>query len=307
MINRFDIRDSQVLPCDDPNVVAPITVFTAPTEAEKKQLCEEFGIDEHTINSALDPDEQARLDFDPGYLAILYKRPRNLSGPDRFLFKVSTAGLFLIRGRLVIVVQESVDVFGTRIFKRVRDLDDIVPRIMSYSITHFLEHIKVITMISDEMEVKIQGSMENKYLLALFSLEKSMVYYVSALSSNVLLIDKLKINAQKYGFDAVAQEFLDELAADANQALHQAEMHSNILASMMDARASIVANNLNGIMKTLSFITIGIMMPNLVLSLFSMNVGLPFPDNSWWPFWVIVVAAGSSVFAFYWLKKKMKW
>lgn len=305
MIARYTLRDAQVVPCEDDT--APIMVVTSPDEAERRMLVEQWQIDEHMLQSALDPDEQARLDFEPDYLAVVYKRPKNLSTGGSLLFRVGTAGLFLTNERLVIVVQDSLDVFNQRLFRRVRNLRDLMLRVMYYSITHFLEHMKVITMMSDELEQKLQTSMENKYLLHLFSLEKSMVYYVSALSTNAALIDKLRVNTGKFNFSEDDHEFLEDMTADSLQALRQAEMYSNILASMMDARASIVANNLNVVMKILTLITIGIMLPNLVVSLFSMNVEMPFQHDNPIAFWAILLLCISSVFVFMLFKRRMRW
>ena len=90
------------------------------------------------------------------------------------------------------------------------------------------------------------------------------------------------------------------------QCYEQAEIYSNILASMMDARVSIVSNNLNWLMKTLTIITIAIMLPTLVVSIFSMNVEFP---GKYHPsmFWFIVGLAGLSVLAVRWIWRWKGW
>ena len=87
----------------------------------------------------------------------------------------------------------------------------------------------------------------------------------------------MKHNAAKIGFTPENLEFIDDMIIENSQCYEQAEIYSNILASMMDARVSIVSNNLNWLMKTLTIITIAIMLPTLVVSIFSMNV--PFPGQ----------------------------
>jgi magnesium transporter len=161
-------------------------------------------------------------------------------------------------------------------------------------------------MITDSLEDKISSSMENKYLLNLFTLEKSLVYYLNAINSNSMLIEKLKTNAAKIGFSPEGLEFLDDIIIENSQCYRQAEIYSNILASMMDARASIVSNNLNVLMKTLNIITIGIMVPTFVVSAFSMNVGIPL---SWHPaaFWMVMGLALVSVVAFMLFWRFKKW
>ncbi len=121
-----------------------------------------------------------------------------------------------------------------------------------------------------------------------------------------MLIEKLQNNAAKIGFTPGALEFLDDIIIENNQCHEQAEIYSNILASLMDARASIVSNNLNVLMKTLNIITIGIMVPTLVVSIFSMNVGIPLPKHPL-AFWIIMGLAATSIIGFGILGKLKKW
>ena len=145
----------------------------------------------------------------------------------------------------------------------------------------------------------------NKYLLNLFTLEKSLVYYLAAINSNSMLIEKIKNSALKLGMTPKNIELLDDVTIESKQCARQAEIYSSILASLMDARASIVANNINVLMKTLNIITIGIMMPTLVVSIFSMNVELPLMHKrSPYHFWLVMVLAIVSVIVFLILWKR---
>ncbi|MBI4727183.1 magnesium transporter CorA family protein [candidate division TA06 bacterium] len=261
-------------------------------------------MDEHTLNSALDPDEQSRLEFEPEHLALILKRPQNYSAREEFLFKVSSFGLFLFKDRLAVVVSEDIPLFEGKIFNRVSSLSDAALKLIYRSIYHFVEHLKIINIVSDSLESKINSSMENRYLLNLFTLEKSLVYF-NAINSNSMVIEKLKSNSTKIGFTPEEHEFLDDITIENNQCYKQADIYSNILASLMDARVSIVSNNLNVLMKTLNIITIGIMVPTFVVSAFSMNVKIPIQEHPW-AFWIILALALVSVagFMIFWRFKK---
>ena len=272
----------------------PIWVFIDPDKDEKRYLVEELKIDEHTLNSSLDPDELARLEFEPDHIALIYKRPKNYSGKDQFLFKTGSSGVFLFKDRMVMVLSEDIPLFDGKQFTRVVALNDLLLKLLFRSVYHFLEHLKIISMISDELEQKVNTSMENKYLINMFTLEKSLVYYLNAINSNSMLIEKLKMNAVKIGFTPEETEFLDDLVIENNQCIKQAEIYSNILASLMDARVSIVSNNLNILIKTLNIITIAIMVPTLVVSAFSMNVKIPIAYHPQ-AFWMIMGMATVSV------------
>jgi magnesium transporter len=282
-----------------------VTIFAGPDEAEKRYLIDELKLDEHTFNSALDPDELSRLEFEPDHAAVIFKRPKNYSAAEQFLFKVASVGAFLFKDRLEIVISEDVPLFDGTQFTRIHSPADVILKLISRSIIHFREHLKVISTISDELQGEINTSMGNKHLINMFTLQKSLVYYVNAINSNGALLDKLKNNAAKIGFSTEEIEFLDDIIIENSQCYKQADIYSNILASLMDARASIVSNNLNVLMKTLNIITIMIMVPTFVVSAFSMNVRIPlaYHTNA---FWIIMGLAVLSVLGLmiYWRKKK---
>ena len=284
----------------------PIWIFVNPDEQEKRCLIDELKVDEHTLASALDPDELSRLEFEENHVAIIFKRPRNYSAEDQLVFRVSSIGAFLFKDKLAVVVSEDHPMFEGKMFGRVATLPRVLLRLLYRSIYHYLEHLKVMNLVSDELERKINTSMDNRYIINLFALEKSLVYYLNSITANGVLIERLKNNAQKMGLTTEDIELLDDLLIENNQCFKQAEIHSNILASLMDARASIVGNNLNMLMKTLNIITIGIMVPTLVVSAFSMNVRIPMQTFAH-AFWVIMALALISMAGVFFVWKRMRW
>ena len=293
MLKRLAIHDGRLTATEDPG--APLRIYIAPTESERRHLVDDLHLDEHTLASSLDPDELCRLEFEPDHFAIICKRARSYTAQDNMLFRVLSAGMFLFKDFLVIVLAEDVPLLEGRQFLRVTSLQDIILKVIHRAILHFEEHLKVINIISGQLEQEISTAMENRHLLNLFTLEKSLVYYVNAINSNGVLIGKLRNNAVKLGLTPDNLELLDDVSIENDQCRQQAQIYSDILASMMDARVSIVSNNLNLLMKTLNIITIGIMMPTLVVSIFSMNVLLPLPqgEDAWWPFWVVMAIAAA--------------
>ena len=310
MLKRLQIADGKLVEqgADAPAASGQVLVYIMPDEAERRYLIDTLKLDEHTLNSSLDPDELSRLEFEPEHVAMILKRPKNYSSEDNFQFKVASTGLFLFKDKLVIVISEDAPLFEGRQFVRITALTDIVLKLIYRAIFHFVEHLKVINMISAQIEQEINTAMENRHLLNLFTLEKSLVYYLNAINSNAVVIEKLKNAAGKLGFTPENVEFIDDIIIENNQCREQAGIYSNILAGLMDARASIVSNNLNVLMKTLNIITIGIMLPTLVVSIFSMNVKLPLPqEEGLWPFWVVMaLAVGSAMLVGYiWWRKKL--
>jgi magnesium transporter len=305
MLKKYQILERRV--CETlEETESPVMVFVNPDENEKKFLINELKLDEHTLNSALDPDEQARMEFEPEHLALIVKCPKNYSGSDQFFFKVLSFGLFLFKDKVVVVTAGDIPLFDGKYFLKIGSVQDVFLKLIFRSISHFLEHLKIINQVSDELEHKINASMENRYLLNLFTLEKSLVYYLNAINSNTIVVEKLKVNAAKIGFSQEQAEYLDDIFIENNQCFRQAEIYSNVLAGLMDARVSIVSNNLNVLMKTLNIITIGIMVPTFVVSVFSMNVSIPFKDHPF-AFWIILGISLVFVTAFMLFWKLKKW
>jgi len=303
MVKAYEIAAGKVLESTDES--APILLYVNPDAEEKRRLVDVLKLDEHTLHSALDPDELPRLEFEPEHLAAIVKRPRKFSEREQFLFRVNSMGLFLYKDRLVIVVPEDGLALSGKVFQNVATLPDVMLGILYNSIFHFLEHLKVISMMSDDLEHKINTSMENRHLLGLFALIKSLVYYLNAIRGNGVIIARLKNAGARIGLTVAQTEFLDDISVENDQCYKLAEIHSNVFSSLMDARASIVNNNLSVLMKTLNMITIGIMVPTFVVSAFSMNVPIPLQRYATM-FWLILglaAASGFSVLA-YWRYKR---
>jgi len=304
MLKRFNVVDQRMTEVTaDPCLVS---LYVNPDEAEKRYLIDTLKIDEHTLNSALDPDELSRLEFEPEHMAIIFKRPKSYSYKDQFVFRSASTGLFLFKDRLIIVISEDVPVFDGTHLMRSNTPAYVMLRTIYRSIFHFLEHLRVISSISDQLQDKINRAMENRYLINLFTLEKSLVYYLNSINSNSGLLEKIRLNAPKFGFTIEESELLEDTLIENSQCYRQSEMYSNILASLMDARASIVSNNINVLVKTLNIITICIMVPTLVVSAFSMNVAIPFQKHPY-AFWIILSFATVSVLTVVYIWWRRKW
>ncbi len=304
MLKKYNVVGGKLTETQEKDAL--LFIYINPDEGEKKHLIDDLKLDEHTLGSALDPDELARLEFEPKHTAIIFKRPEPYSHKDEFLFRIASTGAYIFKDRLVIVISEDVPLLDGIQQIKMATPGYLLLRLIYRSIYHFLGHVKVISAISDELQDKINRAMENRYLINLFSLQKSLVYYLNFINSNGVVLEKLKLNANKIGFSTEELELLDDTLIENNQCYRQAEIYSNILASLMDARASIVSNNLNVLMKTLTLITIMIMVPTFVVSAFSMNVKIPLSDFSF-AFWIILGLAATSVLSIIVIWRRKGW
>lgn len=302
----FRVEAGRLVACESEE--ARIIVYNSPTIDDEAEMQEFYNIDFHTLQSSLDPDELSRLEFESDHAAIIFKRPKSFCADDNFLLKLTSTGIFVYEDHLVIVMPDDAPIFEGRVPFQVESIQDVILRLLYQSTLHFEGHLKAITMLSDSLERRISTSMENRYLLNMFALEKSLVYIVNSISSNGALLEKMKTAAGKLGFDHEQVGILEDLIIENQQCNRRAEIHSQVIGGMMDARASIVSHNLNQLIKKFTIWTVAIMLANLVVGIFSMNVDLPIPmEKHSWPFWLInlmALFAGGFVF---WLWRVKKW
>jgi magnesium transporter len=280
MLKRYTIDCGKIVEIPDDGM---IHLYINPDEAEKKYLIDKLQIDEHTLTSALDPNELGRIEFDVAHVALIIKRPKRYRAEDNFLFKVESVGLFMFKEQLIMVINEEFPVFEGRQVTKVADIKDLVLKIIHRSTFHFEEHLKVISMCSDELETSINTSVGNKQLLSMFTLEKSLVFYLNAIGSNGRVIDKIKATAPKMGLSKENIEYLDDLAIENAQCNEMANIYSQVISGLMDARASVISNNLNVMMKNLNALVIAVAVPSFFagvggMSEFSGMIGF----KNWW-------------------------
>lgn len=285
MLKKYVISNKKLLETDAAQ--AQVYVYTNPTVEEQRFLVDSYQIDEHTLASALDPDELPRLEFEPEHIVTIYKRPKNYSGKDQLEFKVASVGMFLFEDKLIVVLAEDIPLFVGKRFLAVSTIKEIFLKLVYNSISHYVEHLRIIHMISEEIEDKMTEAMDNTYLFNLFSLEKSLVYYAEAITSNGFVFEKMRNLSARIGFEEKDEEMLDDIIVENMQCKTQADIYSNILAQLLGARASIVSNNLNLLIKKLNVITIWMMVPTLVVSAYGMNVALPMAQHPH-AFWMLM-------------------
>ena len=288
MLKYYKIENGRITKAPDEDS-ADIVLMDSPSQEQRGVLVKMYEIAEHTIASAFDNDELSRVEYDDDFTTIVFKKPRNYTAEDNFEFRVESFGIFVFEDWVLLLSDSEIPLMDSRRFSKIDSLNTFVVKLLNYSVYHFNEHLKIINRISEELEDKLQNTLDNKYLLYMFTLNKGLIYYVSALNSNEALLKKLQMG-RGMQFDENERELLDDVVIENRQSLQQAEIYANILASLMDARASVVNNNMNELMRTLNIVTIAITIPTFVASIFGMNVKFPFGlgEGNPFSFWIIV-------------------
>jgi len=302
----YRLEGGRLISCDPSE--ATVIVYSVPTVDDEAEMQELYNIDFHTLQSSLDPDELSRLEFEADHAAIIFKRPKSFCADDNFLLKLTSTGVFVYEDHLVIVMPDEAPIFEGRVPFPVQGIQDVILRLLYQTTLHFEGHLKAINMLSESLERRISTSLENRYLLNMFALEKSLVYIINSIGSNGALLERMKTAAEKLGFDREQSGVLEDLIIENQQCYRRSEIYAQVIGGLMDARASIVSHNLNQLIKKFTIWTIAIMLANLIVSIFSMNVKIPGQDlPGWTAFLFINILAVGSGFAVLWLWKVRKW
>ena len=283
MLRCYNLVDGRVQLSPD-GAEGMIQVYSAPTEEEKNYLVEKCGIDEYTLSSALDEDEISRIEYEPNYTAVIMKRPRNFQVDRRMSFRVSSIGAFLFKDKIIVLQAEHMPLFDHgRMPLRGNTVQGVLLRLLHHATAHFLQHLRIIRNISDEIETKIEYAVTNKSLVNMFSLLKSLTYYESATSGNLVLLARLRNDAAKIGFNEDEIDFLEDISAENKQCDNLANIYAGILTGMSDARVSVVSNNLAMIMKYLAIINVVFMPLTVITGLGGMSEFTMMTEGVWWP------------------------
>ena len=282
-----------------------------PSENEIKKVCENINIQEDFIRDALDYEEKARIDQEEDDNTILFvvDVPIVEKSDDNDIYTTMPLGMIVVRDDFFVTVSlkknKIIDDFEKKKIKNFQTYKKtrFIFQILYLNSSYYLDYLKKINKETEIAEYILKNSMKNKELLKLLSLEKGLVYFTTSLKSNELVMEKTmrgKI-VKLYEED---EEILEDAIIENRQAIEMAQIYRDILNGTMDAYASIISNNLNGVMKFLTSITIILAVPTMISSFWGMNVELPFQHNSMGFVIMIFIAVISTLLVTWWLNKK---
>ena len=236
----------------------PISVFAAPTKDERQLLHDGLGIDEHTLNSVLDPEEISRLEFDPltERTSIIWKRPDRRADMDAARFELSSVGIFVDPGRLTIVVADEVQPIDLSRIREAQSSGELVLRMMQATVEEFLARLRAIKRIAGHIQAELNRTLDNRALVRMFDLTEDLIYYVDAIGGNGVVLTKLRASAERVGLTSQDLELLEDLTIDNGQADRQGNIYTTVLAGLLDARGNIVNNNMNVLIKSLTVVNV---------------------------------------------------
>ena len=258
-----------------------------PTYDEIQKVSLVLNLDESFLRNSLDVDERSRIEIEDDCILIITNIPIM---EDEGSYDTLPLGIILTERGFITVSSKKNRVMSsfnseTSSSFDTRDKRKFLLDILFRSTKYYLKDLNDIYKQSEKIEEELRKTMKNKALFELFEIQKSLVYFTTALRDNYMVLQKimrLTQSAKPSSFFKFAENNIDSLEdviIENKQALEMVEMHRNILENMMDAFASIISNNLNIVMKFLTSIAIIFAIPTMFSSFWGMNVAVPFAHN----------------------------
>ncbi len=265
--------------------------LSEPTQAEMDKVQAAFDLVPEFLTDPLDKDERARVEYDEDTSStlIVVRVPMADTSEDAVPYTTVPYGIVITPNVVVTVCAQR-----TALTDEFRQMRKICPpyvrhrfvfNILLRAATLYLRYLREIRDEADSIERELHKALKNGSLLDLLDLQKSLVYFTTSLNADEIMVSRLTTMRQ-LGVNEDDRDFLDDVVIEYRQAYEMASIHSNILTGTMDSFASVISNNLNVVMKSLTVVSIIFMIPTLVASIYGMNLGqngygLPFANSEY--------------------------
>ncbi len=280
---------------------------TCPTDEDQQMLEEKFSIPDYFMNDISDTDERARYEYDDGWMLIILRIPYVKEIRSRTPYTTVPLGIIHKRDvTITVCFYETNMMIDFVSFQQKRgegftDHVDMIFRLFLSSAVWYLKRLKQISMLIDKAKRNLDREVNNESLIGLSRLQDSLTYFQTSIRGNENLLQKLKFKLQ---IDELDADLIEDVNIEMSQARETTSIYSDILESTMDTYSSIINNNMNTVMRTLTSVTIIMMIPTLVTSMFGMNLVNGMEEKPWGFVFAMIISVAISSMAWWFFRHK---
>ncbi len=277
-----------------------------PTPDEIEKLID-WDMDVDFINYSLDQDEIARIERDEEYTFILLRIPVHRPESD-IPYTTMPLGIMILGNKVVTICRNESNILNVlasgkyRMLKTGKRYRFVLYLFLETSV-HYLNFLREINHTTELVEDRLRKSPRNREVLELLKYQKSLTYFATALRSNEVMMERLQ-KMQLFNSYEEDQDLLEDVLTENQQAIQMTGIAAEILSGMMNAFASIISNNLNGVMKALAALAIVLNMSAIVVSLYSVSLSISGEGRPLMFLSVIGLSLGLTAVATYFFYKK---
>ena len=257
---------------------------TCPTDEDQRELEEKFNIPDYFLSDISDTDERARYEYDDGWMLIILRIPYVKEIRSRTPYTTVPLGIIHKRDvTITVCFYETNMMIDFVSYQQKRgegftDYVDMIFRLFLSSAVWYLKRLKQINALIEKAKHNLDHEVNNESLIGLSRLQDSLTFFITSIRGNENLLQKLKFKLQVDELDA---DLIEDVNIEMTQARETTSIYSDILEPTMDTYSSIINNNMNTVMRTLTSVTIIMMSATFIASLYGMNVINGLEENSW--------------------------
>ena len=282
---------------------------TCPTPDDEKFLCETLKVPDYFLDDIRDKDERSRYDYDDGWALIILRIPYVKEVRSRTPHTTIPLGIILNKGVCITVCNYETNMMIDFVsYQQKRNLGftdsvDLTFRLFLSAAVWYLKRLKQINVLIEEAKRNLDRKIENEDLVGLSRLQDSLTYFLTSVRGNETLLSKLKF---KLPVDELDADLIEDVTIEMNQARETTNIYANILDSTMETYASVINNNMSGTMKQMTSVSIILMFPTLVASIFGMNL-ISGIEDVWWGFPAVILLTIAVTGLFFYLFRRKAW
>ena len=310
MINIYEVIDRRLTNISSIKKGSWIDL-TNPTLEELEKVIQNTEINKEIITKLLDEEELPRIEKRKEETVIILDTPY-VADNNKHKYRTNPLGIIISEKGYLITVslkeQPFLDYFKQNEVNNLRGKNktSFILQIFTMVAGIYQKELTNINKYIDSREKILSKSTNNKELIHLLDIEKTLVYFIDSLKANEIALEKIA-KGTIIPVEKEDEELLEDALIENKQAIEMATIYREILSSMTDTYATIISNNLNDVMKFLAGITIVFSIPTMVASFIGMNVPLGKVGSSSFSFILIILLSLllSLLIAFILKKKNM--
>ncbi len=261
--------------------------LNSPTEEELNELKPFFEIPEEVLVSVKDVDEVPKLEEVDNFNFVVIQTPFDLK-EGNLGYLVKPLGILYNKDYVITITDGYNDItnylrtklknFANNKIINTSRKQQLILKLILFTSKIYLRYLKAINHNIHIAQEEMGKSFNNEDIINLMDVRKSLTYFNRALHSNNLVIEKLS-KRKMFTSTEEDEELTQDVIDENKQALETSRIYENIVTNTANTFATIVSNNVNHTVKFLTIITILLMLPTLVASIYGMNIKLPYQDS----------------------------
>lgn len=293
-----------------------VNIYPPFSKENLEEIAEMHNLPLDFLTDSLDRDEQSRYESEEEAELVVLNTPilNNDLIDNEALYLTIPIGIISKPDYIITICSYENRVIDDFLMNRIKgfnpeDQNMFTLLMFNRNVYYFQYYLREINNKRYSFENEIYRSSRSQDLKRLLDLQKSLIYFVTNLRANDLMMNKLRrTNFLKIRDDEFKEDYLEDIVVDSAQAIQMADIYTNILNGTMDSFASIISNNLGIVVQRLTAVTIVLMVPTLFASFYGMNIRLPLQEgweHSYIPFAAVMgVSVGISLLLGWFFMKK---